>query len=48
MRQLEEQGLALNILGSVNAQSFSGVICTGIHGTEKNFNAWQHCLKALK
>ena len=42
MTALEQQGLALSNLGSVNAQSLAGAICTGTHGTGKNFQ----CLAA--
>lgn len=39
---LEQQGLALSNLGSIHAQTLAGAICTGTHGTGKNFQ----CLAA--
>lgn len=40
--QLEKNGLALSNLGSIHAQTLAGAICTGTHGTGKNFQ----CLAA--
>lgn len=40
--QLEQQGLAMSNLGSIHAQTLAGAICTGTHGTGKNFQ----CLAA--
>ena len=39
---LEQKGLAMANLGSIHAQTLAGAICTGTHGTGKNFQ----CLAA--
>lgn len=35
--QLEKKNLALSNLGSVDTQTLAGAVCTGTHGTGKNF-----------
>lgn len=45
--KLEEQGLTLENLGSIDSQSIAGVIATGTHGSSLRHGLLSECIEAL-
>lgn len=45
--RLEERGLALTNLGSIDSQSIAGVIATGTHGSSLRHGLLSECIEAL-
>lgn len=45
--QLEQQGLTLENLGSIDSQSIAGVIATGTHGSSLRHGLLSECIEAL-
>ncbi|KAI2791129.1 putative D-arabinono-1,4-lactone oxidase [Penicillium oxalicum] len=45
--QLEEQGLTLDNLGSIDSQSIAGVIATGTHGSSLRHGLLSECIEGL-
>jgi D-arabinono-1,4-lactone oxidase len=45
--RLEEQGLTLKNLGSIDSQSIAGVIATGTHGSSLRHGLLSECIEAL-